>query len=221
MIIVSSAPLEDRLKLIDTLVFPSNSEFWLRTAVFPGIATAFLIFVYPFPAKWVYEYWHKRQRDLKLVQQRIDDEMPLTQEEAREIRTKAILQQIDFEKQLDAREDQILRLKEVIAKTQLQATEVIKPAALTAQEEVNKLGVRRDPIELDNGQQSLLMKITNAEPLLREDLLAQAKGNPLRLKHDIDKLLQYKLIHTSYPDGEEEYTSTPIGREYLVRHAIE
>lgn len=132
LIVVSSAPIEERLKLIDQIAFPLGAETLVRVVAYPLIASAFLLFLYPYPAKWVYGYWHKKQRDMKKIQQEIDDEMPLTREEAKEIRTKATLLQIEYEKQLDARDDQIRRLKEAIG--QLQIKEVTSP------ERTNKKG---------------------------------------------------------------------------------
>jgi hypothetical protein len=85
-VLISSMPVAERFAYIDSNIFDSYQNIFLHGTLYPLLTTLSLIFIYPVPAKFVYEYWRKRQRELKEIQQRIDDETPLTREEARELR---------------------------------------------------------------------------------------------------------------------------------------
>lgn len=60
--------------------------------IFPFVTSALFILLYPFPAKWAYHYWHWQHTKIKKIQQRLEDETPLTQEEANELRKSSILE---------------------------------------------------------------------------------------------------------------------------------
>ncbi|WP_128142990.1 hypothetical protein [Janthinobacterium lividum] len=64
-----------------------------------------------FPARAVYRYNREQQRELKKIQQEIDDETPLTKEEAKEIRDNVRKVTAQFESQLEQRDATIARLK--------------------------------------------------------------------------------------------------------------
>lgn len=100
--------------MIDAVAFPSGISILLNGLFYPLAAALVLIFLYPIPAKYVYEYAKKRQRDLKEIQQKIDDETPLTKEEARAIRKEALKRTMDLEEELEKQVANVERLKEIV-----------------------------------------------------------------------------------------------------------
>lgn len=99
------------LVLFSTMSIQEKLDFWAthysddwkwisRTILYPlGTTVAFLL-LYPYPARWAYHYWHWQHKKLKQVQQRIDDETPMTLEEAKELRRSALEQQSQMQVQL-------------------------------------------------------------------------------------------------------------------------
>lgn len=90
-------------------------ELWPSIAkgiFFPFLTTIILIFIYPVPARYVYEYTRKQQRKLKEIRHKIDDETPLTREEAREIRRASLDQSLQYEREIAKQVAEIARLKQ-------------------------------------------------------------------------------------------------------------
>lgn len=84
--------------------------------VFPFITTVILIFIYPIPARYVYEHTRKQQRKLKEIRHKIDDETPLTREEARDIRRSSLDQSLQYEREIAKQVAEIARLKQELAR---------------------------------------------------------------------------------------------------------
>ncbi|WP_227716002.1 MULTISPECIES: hypothetical protein, partial [unclassified Marinobacter] len=114
LILFASVSLQEKFQMIDAVAFPSGILILLNGLVYPLAAALVLIFLYPIPAKYVYEYAKKRQRDLKEIQQKIDDETPLTKEEARAIRKEALKRTMDLEEELEKQVANVERLKEIV-----------------------------------------------------------------------------------------------------------
>lgn len=114
LILFASVPLQEKFQIIDVVAFPSGISILLNGFVYPLATALALIFLYPIPARYVYEYAKKRQRELKEIQQKIDDETPLTKEEARAIRREAIKRTMDLEEELEKQVANVERLKEIV-----------------------------------------------------------------------------------------------------------
>lgn len=76
----------------DKIVFIQNElygDLW-PSVVFlilgPLITSLAFLFLYPFPAAWVYRFWRNRKKRLLEIRREIEDETPLTLEESRRIR---------------------------------------------------------------------------------------------------------------------------------------
>lgn len=52
----------------------------------PLITSLTFLFLYPFPAAWVYRFWRNRKKKLLEIRREIEEETPLTLEESRRIR---------------------------------------------------------------------------------------------------------------------------------------
>lgn len=64
-----------------------NSGSWhLKLWLFPLITALLYIFVYPYLAKFPYEFSETRKKELKEIKRGIEDETPITQEEANRLR---------------------------------------------------------------------------------------------------------------------------------------
>lgn len=205
VVILSSANIEERLRLLDTVVFPPTWDTALRTAIYPLLAAAFFLFVYPYPAKFVFSFWRSRQRELKEVQQKIDDEMPLTREEGREIRLKATQQQLDFDKQLEGKEAQIQRYKELfISRDSLQSA-------------VPKKAID----DLDAQQHQILEQIARSKGANANLVEREGASDRVKRLHDIDQLLERGFITREFEgDGEPLFASTALGRSFLIKRRV-
>jgi hypothetical protein len=110
----SELELNEKLKFIDSVLFKNPEDCLLRGILYPLLTTGFVIFVYPYPAKWTFQFWRARQRELRMIRQKIDEETPLTIEESRELRKQMAEQRLDHEKQLRQKDEDNAVLKEKV-----------------------------------------------------------------------------------------------------------
>jgi len=87
LVIFSSGTAFEKIARIEHVLYPNF--FWDGAwvgLIYPLLTTGFFIFLYPFLARPVFWFAKNQQVKIKEIQQKIEDETPLTQEEAREIR---------------------------------------------------------------------------------------------------------------------------------------
>jgi predicted transcriptional regulator len=82
LVILSSKEVEDKLAYVDSQLFSQWSDYALRGILWPLITTFLILFVYPFPARYVFGFWRQKQQELVALKKRIDGETPLTKEAA-------------------------------------------------------------------------------------------------------------------------------------------
>lgn len=112
----SDMKIEDKFKFIDGSIYSGDYSHFIYGLLLPFVTTLFFIFIYPYPAKFAYAFFRKRQAELKEIQQRIDDETPLTRDEARKIRSDAVKMSIEFEQEIEKLREENLSLRSIIKK---------------------------------------------------------------------------------------------------------
>nr|AEK77419.1 hypothetical protein [Stutzerimonas stutzeri] len=111
VILFSSESVVKTFELIEIIVFPDVKVMLLKGLLYPAITSAIYIFLYPYPAKYVYEFSRKRQREIAEIKRRIEEETPLTIEESRRIRAELARIESEHTEQLDKKDREIERLK--------------------------------------------------------------------------------------------------------------
>ncbi|MND87508.1 hypothetical protein D3C76_528290 [compost metagenome] len=86
LILTSGLSATEKILYIDLNIFNSIPKYILNGLAAPSAITLLIIYVYPIPARIIYRITRGHQRDLKEIQQTIDDETPMPLAEARELR---------------------------------------------------------------------------------------------------------------------------------------
>lgn len=221
LVLVSSMPVAEKFAYIDSNIFNSYQNIFLHGTLYPLLTTLSLIFIYPFPAKFVYEYWRTRQRELKEIQQRIDDETPLTREEARELRHETLNARLEFEQELERKSAEITRLKETIKELgPREKADVDRPPKKQAKPA--PLKTTETNSELDEDQVQILRKIAESEKGLPERRLISSSGNDKVLaEYNLGELQAKGYASRDYDNEHRDYVlkATHPGRSYLVNYA--
>lgn len=210
----SDLKLKERFDFVDNVLYPTWKEVAGRGMAWPLLSALALLLLYPIPGRWVYEYVRKEQKRLKEIQQRIDDETPITKEEAKELKVAIRKADADFQKEIDAREELIARLRLEIAKQEQDAS--LEPANAASSE--NKTSESLLPHEgvLDDDQINLLRKIAESVDGISDEQAMQISGkNVVVGQYNLDELRQHKFIIRSVGSG--RYKATATGRAFLVR----
>ncbi len=110
MVLFSDSKPELKMALIEASVYPDWISL-LYCFVGPLVAAIVYIFILPYPAQFVMGFSLKRKRDAKLLRQKINDETPLTIEEAASLRKKFNDETRQYEKDIAEKESRIASLR--------------------------------------------------------------------------------------------------------------
>lgn len=210
MVIVSSLPLHEKLSFIDTEIFATYQQVLLYGLLYPLITALFMIFVYPIPAKYVYEHWRRRQSELKFIQHRIDNETPLSREEARELRREALKMSLEYDKEIQGKIVEIARLREHIDGMQQRGSPISTANSPALSE---KLG------ELDEAQIGMLENVAQSEDgVLKKQLLLHSGDDMVHAEYNLGELNRRELVTENFSGSKRDYVvkATHLGRTLLV-----
>lgn len=201
----SDLKFKEKLDYIDQVLFRTPEDCFLRGFLYPLATTALIIYAYPYPAKWTFEFWRKRQRELKELRQKIDDESPLTVEESRELRKTMAEQRLEHTRLMAQKDEEIAvlqnqnRVKEL---TQVQQPATPKPFSDLSPEciEILRLLAKHNGVR---GEGAVLVAI---------------KKPVIEVQHYLDILKQKNLVafHPEDVHSPARYEMTEVGRQAAV-----
>ncbi|MYM68245.1 hypothetical protein GTP45_15600 [Pseudoduganella sp. FT55W] len=218
VILTSSLSPSDKFLAIDLLglIWESSTWFWaVHLGVGPLATSAAYIFVYPFIEKGIFEFTLNKRKELKQVRQRIEDETPVTEEEAKELRGLSNDLYREHRAILKDRDEEIAKLKvsirelkdEIENQTKTQQTMPLP---------------KKDPLpELEPSQERLLATIgkisTESEFASFEELLKESENSNIKVQYDIDVLERHRYIQ-DYHGGGTGYILSAKGRAYCIEN---
>jgi len=166
--------------------------------------------LYPYPAKFVYGFVRRRQREINELRQLIEDETPLTIEESRTIRSEVVALESRYRKELDSANDEISRLKAAV-----------KPSSIDKPSEGQLASI--DMKRVTKSQVDLLKIIEKFQGCLPESqLVSLNKKSKVKTEFDLGELEKAGLLEKSYSQEEEEivYSFTHDGRRALLEASV-
>lgn len=180
--------LDKKLLLLDEYDFTSHfygySLPYANNVIFPILFGLFYVFIYPRISKIFYEVTLERTKELKAIKQSIEDETPLTQVEANEIRKLAVILEEEKYKALESlhkkEEEYKIKLDNSI-KSYADRTTNLQNDLMSANTTIENL--RQDLESQNNAYIKLSEDVVNWEALLSsKDIECEA------LQIEIDKL---------------------------------
>jgi hypothetical protein len=210
VILFSSTPLIETFDLIKSISFPDTSAVLLKGIVLPGLTAAIYIFVYPYPAKFVYEFTRNRQKEINDIRRRIEDETPLTLEESRRIRSELHRTEKEHREEIDSKSSEIERLKAEIASLR-SSPKLPNPT--------NDARARAIKPDLEKSQVSMLRLIEKAGgKAFQKEIIAQSKQTKMKTEFDLGELERLGLLKKDYESLRTDYRFefTHAGRAYLL-----
>lgn len=200
---------------VDNFLYPGVYQVVCQGFLWPLLSALVILIVYPVPGRWVYEYVRKEQKRLKEIQQRIEDETPITQEEARELRLIVRTAAKSHDEQIRERDSEISALKKELAETKI---DVAAAPALPSTAESEKQP-EEPSIKTSDSQTKILKAISSKDHVADWWLRAnfEASADLAKYMYDIDRLSDQRLIQSYVDDNEVRYKGTPRGRAHLIR----
>lgn len=208
VILFSSAGVAQTFRLIDTIAFPDLETSLLRGIAYPLASALAYIFVYPYPARAIYEFTLRRQREISQLRQKIDEETPLTLEESRRVRAEFYALERKHREVEDRLNSEITELKASLERAQQPETK-----GFDATDASPKM-VALAPLQFQ-----LLKILEESEGTATESALISKSSAPrVQTEFSIGELVRQGLIETGYDqDGmERTYLFTHEGRRALI-----
>lgn len=191
LVILSSADIDQKLNLLDSVVFSHYQDVLLRGIVGPIVTALAWIFVYPYPSKYVYEFARKRQRELLDIRRAIEDETPLTIEDTRKFRREFAIKEEDLNAEINRMNMEIKRLREQL------------DSANSVSSEPKVDAISND--ELDEYSFSMLQDLASAHGRAgKRDLLQWSSSDEIRAEYVLNELLERKLLAEQWNEGRNQ-----------------
>ena len=114
LVFFSSMLVDEKIDYIETFLYPGMSSCLLQGILYPLITTIIFIFLYPYPAKFVYRFTRNRQKELRKIKQEIENGILLTVEESRQLRREVLKIEIEHQSDMAKRDSEIERLKDLV-----------------------------------------------------------------------------------------------------------
>jgi len=210
VILFSAASITKTFELIETVVFPDLSSILIRGLLLPTATAMTYIFLYPYPARFVFGFTQRRQREVNQLRQQIEDETLLTAEESRRIRNQVVATETSHRKEVDRLNEEVTRLRDALES----ATSSFEKQAT------------RDAGSTVSGQSALTQGQAELMGFLFRDggkgidldrVRAQVKQSAVELDFNLGELEQKNLIEKNIDDRDDVYLSfTHEGRRVAI-----
>lgn len=146
------------------------------------------------------------------MQQKIDDETPLSREEARQIRREALQTALEYDKEIESKSVEIARLKDLIEG--IQQADDAKPAVPVKIEPV----LPTQAYEIDDAQAAMLYEVARAsDGINKAVLLERTSGDKVLAEYNLGELKRRDLLTITYSAGRHTVKVTHEGRALLVK----
>lgn len=207
VILLSDNTITTTFSLIETFAFPDYSTIVFRGLVFPLFSACAYVFIYPYPARFIYDFTLRRQREISQTKQRISDETPLTIEDSRRIRSEYIEKERRHAALIQGLREEIASLNEALSARDKQ----IKASPHS--------GAEKYYDRLDESQLELLHLLEDSGGESPEpDLITQSNETKVKTEFNIGELERKNLVSRHFSNRARAHivAFTHDGRRALI-----
>jgi len=218
-----------------TISYIHNEIDLMRGLLLPIITSLLYVFIYPYISKYIYKFWYERQKELKEIKQKIDDETPLTKEESRTIRRQLLEIEERFQQAILSKDTQIEQLKSQLTEAD-KAKDILSNEISKLTSNLPQVTMGRSPnpklksANITEEQIEILKLIAQSsdEMIPFDDILFQVqehdqfniRKDKVALKYNLDELTRQHYLKYDYSPryGSSVYVLQHLGREILVKN---
>lgn len=197
IVAMSSATAEKKFQLIDAL-FSDPLSVYLRGGLYPLLTALAIIFLYPYPARFIYRFSRQQHQQLKVIQTEIDDSTPMTKDEAKKLRRESLARSEELEAQLEKVRLESTHLKERIVELQREMSPgTEESASISSGKSVAKASLAETGSATRSDSESATVLVTPTDLLKLPSLSDEAQD--LLLEATEDK--SGTILHARYIGG--------------------
>lgn len=178
VVLVGEGKFAEKIAYIDGALYPNWSWVCGLGVGAPLLTAVLFIYLYPFPARWVYEFTAKQQKRLRDLRKQIEGDELIGVEEARELRQAHVSLQIDFDRQIKALQTERDTVRQLLEST-LQEQRVASEALNATTKERDELRARLTS-EQQGGALRMLRPVDPVSAAIVKGQLALSEGDSLR-----------------------------------------
>lgn len=216
LVVLSEESVLEKFRIIDEVLYYDWKQTFCITLGFPLITAIFYIFIYPYPAKWVFKFTRKRQVEINQTRKEIEGNVLLSVDESREIRSRIFKLEDAHQEALNRKSEEIERLKAELHDKNHEDTDGLKEGPDL---ETQKSEGITTTLDLDKEQVNMLVMIADGRSsCTREELVRKSGSSKIKAEYDLDRLEERGLIKYDYDMRYQEsmYVITKKGRSFLV-----
>lgn len=167
LVVFSGMPALDKIGYLQEAMYTDPWEKAIFLAIGPVITAALFLFVYPYPAKWVFRFWRRKQKELRDIRTEIEGDTLLSLEESRRIRGQLIEIQKEYDEQLRKASQDLERTKQQLVERQ-GAVETLEG-------------------QLNEAKTAVSGRLSSAHSLSDAELSQILRASPFRLFHNPER----------------------------------
>jgi predicted transcriptional regulator len=207
VILFSNNSATTTFELVEKIAFPDLSSVLLRGLFLPLLTSLAYVFVYPYPARYVYRFTLNRQREINQIKQRIAEETPLTVEESRKLRAEYVENELRHTETIQRLNDEIARLN-LLVETQDKKDRSVSPLS-----KAERIYDKLEPTQL------ALLRLLEKKggQSLENELIELAARTRVKTEFDLGELERRKLLTRSYSRQGTVVKFTHEGRGVLLK----
>jgi hypothetical protein len=203
LVILSDEKVLEKFRIIDEVLYRTDYHILFNGILYPLLSALIYIFVYPYPAKFIFSFYKKKQTEIVSVKKEIENGVLLTLEESFSIRSKI---------------DKLEREYEEVIKRKNEEISIYKNNAENYENMINSSDFERINSHIEEDALYVLDRIEQVdgvEVLGTNRLFDEIDSRKLR--HIIDELERKEYLHiTRNISKDDVYDVTPLGRSILV-----
>lgn len=211
VILFSDATVTQTFALIKSESFPDISSVLLYGVFFPLLTAAAYIFAYPYPARFVYGFTRRRQKEVLELKRAIEEETPLTIEESRLLRSDAHRLQTKHLEEIDRLRSELSRLSQQAPQQPSPSPAAVQPSQVPPSESAPLEPLQFQMLNMIDSQQGgatvhRIIQVTSLPRVKVEFALGELEGAGLvKSKYEQDEEdVVYRFTH----EGRRAYLYT-------------
>ncbi|MGY8873146.1 MAG: hypothetical protein ACKVJE_22200 [Pseudomonadales bacterium] len=204
LVLLSDEKVLEKVRIIDEVLYRTEQQIILNGILYPLLSALIYIFIYPYPAKFIFSFYKKRQAEIIAVKKEIENNTLLTLEESFSIRNKIDKLEREYEEVIKRKDQEIQAHKNKFENYTLEINS-------------NDIGVIDD--QLVDLQLKVLSIIADNIDITAMEIDNFLQGiNSRQVRYVIESLENKGYV--KYSNAKEAYTVTSLGEKVLVENEM-
>jgi hypothetical protein len=216
--IFAGTDLEKKIYILNALLNFESSPW--RLLIGPALTTLVFIFLYPYPARGVYWFWHIQQNRLRELRQKIEKQALLSEDDRQRIYAAMYESDTRHQSEMAKRDAEIQRLKDLYETPKNPSQELVTQMA-NAQEQAERLRLTKRLPEREDKFLWIVGKADSAGRTVSEDDVISEMGiDKTEGRYYAEDLAAKGFVSRNPSETKHGTYNLSLqfgGREYLVR----